>query len=381
MKKILFISHSSEIAGAELCLFDLLANIDKNRYKPLVLLPARGPLADMLEEKQIDIIVFRIPWWLTNDISFRHIKFFIRDLGQRVKMLTDIIKQHKIDIVYSNTLANLDSALAAKKANKPHIWHIHELLNKHNNLKSCIPIVCYKHIINYLSDRIIVPSNCAKFFYHVVYNNKIKVVNNGIKLDTVIIDGKNDLKKQYNLPGNAKLIGIIGSLMETKGQADFIKAAKAVSDKLSNCYFIIIGTGKDEYINKLECLVEELQLQDKIFFTGHCKDIASMLNQIDILVSASYVECFPRVIIEAMLAGKPVVATNSGGPAEMIIHGSNGFLVDVGNPKQMADALVRIMSDEQCKEMGHRAKLFAQSKYDLENYVRSIEMTIDEVLL
>ena len=239
----------------------------------------------------------------------------------------------------------------------------------------------FKHIINFLSDRIIAPSHCAKRLYHVSYKEKIKVVNNGIKLNTAIIDSKNDLRNSYNLPSNVKLIGIIGDLTKNKGHADFIKAAKIVSNISGNCSFIIIGTGKNEYIKKLECLVKELQLQNIIFFTGYCKDITSILSQIDILVSASYVESFSRVIVEAMLAGKPVVATNSGGPAEIIIPGKNGLLVDVGNPKQIADALVKILSDGRCKEMGKYAQVFAQSQYNLEHYVRSIERMIDEVFV
>ena len=180
MKNILFISHSSGIGGAELCLFDLLANIDRSRYKSLVLLPERGPLADMLEKQQIDFVVFRIRWWLISGFNIKSIAYFFKDLGQRVNALTDIINQNDIDIVFSNTLTFLDGALAAKKAGKPHIWHIHELLNKHNGLISIIPIVFFKHIIKFLSDRIIAPSHCAKRLYHVSYKEKIKVVNNYI---------------------------------------------------------------------------------------------------------------------------------------------------------------------------------------------------------
>jgi len=183
--------------------------------------------------------------------------------------------------------------------------------------------------------------------------------------------------KEYN-------IAIIGQLAQWKGQDVFIKAAKILHDKFPNIKFLIIGDVLFEKISEIEYKKELLSLatgHDNIQFLGHQENIMELLTDIDILIHASVrEEPFGRVIIEGMASKIPVVATNIGGPLEIIEDGISGILYEPGDSITLARIIERLIWDKAYYEAiskGGYEKFIKD--FHIRKTVESVEETIEMV--
>jgi glycosyltransferase involved in cell wall biosynthesis len=143
-----------------------------------------------------------------------------------------------------------------------------------------------------------------------------------------------------------------------------------------------VGKGTDEYMEKLKREAHNLQLEEKIIFTGFRNDIPKIMSAMDVFVLATfYEEGLSRVILEAMAAGIPVIASAIGGNPEVVMHGENGMLVQTGNAELLAKAILKISSDaEMLKQMGKKARKHVASKFSIEENVNKIQNVYEEIL-
>lgn len=180
------------------------------------------------------------------------------------------------------------------------------------------------------------------------------------------------------------LVGITGELREHKGQEDFIRAAQTVARELADVEFVIAGedtSPRQEYRMHLEQLAGELGLQSRVHFTGWLTDVAELLPALDVFVSSSRVEPFGLVMVEAMAAGVPVVATATGGAREIVEDGVTGKLVPVGDADALAVGVIALLKDEPKRlGMGEQARVRAQERFSLERMVAETEALYREVL-
>jgi len=136
------------------------------------------------------------------------------------------------------------------------------------------------------------------------------------------------------------LIGVIGRLHPDKGMHHFIQAASLLSERLPDARFAVIGDGPEWA--ELTKLAQRLGVADKMNFLGYREDAAAILSAMDVLVVPSISEGTPLVVLEAMQAGVPVVASTAGGIPEQIAHDRECLLVPPGDPQAIADAVVRL---------------------------------------
>ena len=182
---------------------------------------------------------------------------------------------------------------------------------------------------------------------NIIAAEKIALVYNGV--DTNIFEQTakdSDKRKEIRckFAPNAKfLIGTIGELREHKGQEDFIRAAAIIAGKFDNVKFLIVGADNSEnrdYQIYLENLVGELNLQNKIIFTGWQENMPAFFSALDVFVSAARSEPFGLVIAEAMASAKAIVATETDGAKELLINGKTGKIVPVKEPLRLAKAVI-----------------------------------------
>lgn len=153
-------------------------------------------------------------------------------------------------------------------------------------------------------------------------------------------------------PGTPVVV-MVGCILPWKGHRVFIEAAGRIIQRegLRNCAFWIVGgaaPGTEEFLASLNERSRELGLQ--IRFLGHQDNVYKWLSHADVVVHASVEpEPFGRVIIEAMALGKPVIATQIGGPLEIVVNGRNGILVPPNEPDTLADAVARVLSDDEMR--------------------------------
>jgi glycosyltransferase involved in cell wall biosynthesis len=150
---------------------------------------------------------------------------------------------------------------------------------------------------------------------------------------------------------SSPIVGIVARLQRWKGQEDFLRAAATVAKSFPEVRYLVVGGAilgwEGSYPDDLRRLAVELGLGDTVHFAGHQADSAAWLDALDVSVLASRDDVFPLVLLEAMALGKPVVATASGGPAQIVIDGESGLLVPPSDPTAMAGAISIVLADSQ----------------------------------
>jgi glycosyltransferase involved in cell wall biosynthesis len=179
--------------------------------------------------------------------------------------------------------------------------------------------------------------------------------------------------------------GIFGTLLPWKGHRIFLEAARRVMEEVPNARAFVIGEAPERgqaYRDELRRLVNDLGIADRVVFTGFREDVPELMQLLRVIVHASVTpEPFGRVIAEAMAMGKPVVATDAGGPREIIQDGSDGYLVPPEEPEAMARAIIRLLTDSaHAEQVGRRARRTVEARFSAGGHARLVEQIYADVL-
>ena len=185
---------------------------------------------------------------------------------------------------------------------------------------------------------------------------KIKVIHWGIDPD--IVTGETDqvsARSRLGLP-NGKIILSLGHLGEIKGHEESIKAVAAMHRLEPGVRLYIGGDGSQADYDRLNALIEELNVQEAVILLGQITNVIEWLHACDVFLQPSREEAFGLVFIEAGLCKRPTIATKVGGIPEIIADGETGYLVDVNSPQQIEEKLTELFSSpEKCSRMGQAA--------------------------
>ena len=361
-KKVRILYHvaASEIGGSVFSFYELLKNIDKERYKPLILITKNEcqQFVDDINKLGIDIIYenIRINTWI-KDISNSNINFkfiikfkaigrFIRHFSNAYK-IARIIKNNKIDIVHTNDENLIDAALGAFFSGSKHVWHIRARIGKDGLLTHFLGTVFVLKVINLLSDRIIVNSKSTfKPWEKERITKNILLIYNGVNVEK-FKNGIGSLRQEYGLPNDSRVVAMISTIPFFDGLNYFIDAAGIASAQNSNVYFFMIGktnTCSVEYLKIQEEKINNLGLRDRFFFTGFRTDIPNILADINILIEPMQNGAWSRVILESMAAGVPVIGVEEDKISDFIENDETGVLVSKQN--EIGLALIELLNDK-----------------------------------
>lgn len=192
---------------------------------------------------------------------------------------------------------------------------------------------------------------------------KIRIIHNGIDLD---VYGNRD--PHYTRFAGCT-IGMIGQIAPNKGQEVLIRSVPAVVAAFPRARFIIAGSSfKDhDYASGLVRLCRDLDVAGNVEFQGYSDDVAGLMNRLRILTLCSEKEAFGLVVVEAMACGTPVITADCGGVADIVEDGENGLIVPPGNPRQLAEAIIRLLSDtDLCRYLAENGRKTVRARFDLE---------------
>jgi len=175
------------------------------------------------------------------------------------------------------------------------------------------------------------------------------------------------------------IISCVGRFEKWKGQQVLVEAAITIVKELPDIKFLFVGTGDNE--NNIRIQVNNNDLEKYFEFTGHVTNVKDYMEKSTIIVHTSIEpEPFGMVIIEAMALEKPVIATNFGGPLEIIDHEINGFLIPPNSPTILAEYILRLVKNSDLrKQIGKKAREKVIKKFDVRDYVKHIEEVYEEV--
>lgn len=175
------------------------------------------------------------------------------------------------------------------------------------------------------------------------------------------------------------LVGIVGRLAPIKDHWTFLNACAEVAKQHPTAEFVIAGDGPLR--DRLEAKAREM-LGDRVAFLGWVRDLEALYSALDVVVLTSRNEGTPVALIEAAACARPVVATNVGGVADVIREGVNGYLVDAGDHRAVAERVVRLLSNRDLAEsLGRAGRMYVKERFSAERLVSDIAQLYSELLL
>jgi L-malate glycosyltransferase len=194
-------------------------------------------------------------------------------------------------------------------------------------------------------------------------------VHEGIDVGRIDAAPPAKLHEELWLPHHAPLVGNVAALVPHKGQRHLIDSAVLVLGQVPDARFVIAGEG--ELRPSLERQVKEHHLEKHVMLTGFRPDVLSLHKAFDIFVMSSITEGLGTSLLDAMAAGKPVVATAVGGIPEVVVDGETGFLVAPRDHEAMAGAIVRLLTDEPLRRrMGEAGRARVRTRFSAERMVQ-----------
>ncbi len=176
-----------------------------------------------------------------------------------------------------------------------------------------------------------------------VTEDRVVVVPNGIDPRRVPSGGGAAVKRELGIPPDAPLVAVVGRLVPDKGHRDALQAFASVVREIPEARMVVVGDGKLR--RPLEDAAAETLPAGSVVFSGFRSDVPAVLDAADVLLVTSYREGSPHSVLEAMVAGTPVVATSVAGIPEMIEDGRSGWLVRPGAADEAASAVLRVLRD------------------------------------
>jgi glycosyltransferase involved in cell wall biosynthesis len=201
-------------------------------------------------------------------------------------------------------------------------------------------------------------------------SEKICVIYNGHDLNRFKSSSRYGLRTRFNIPPGAPIIGMVANFHKYKRHEDLIDAFSIVHKEKPEAHLVLIGDG--ERVRELKNRVAVLDLNQVVHFTGKLSDVIPAVQEFSICVLCSATEGFSNALIEYMGCGTPVVATKVGGNAEIIQDGVNGYLVTVGEKKELANRILLMLKDSNAANgLGSRARETTFSRYSFKRMLNS----------
>ena len=375
-KTILYIHQSAELYGSDKTLFYLARGVNQDpSFNVIVVLPNEGPLKEILESNGIKVIVSPIIKVSRKMLTINSILRFPFNVKYAIKQLSEALKDYKIDIIHSNTLAVLVGAFYAKKFKIKHIWHVHEIIKKPKIVSDIFPV-----IVDRYSDLVIYNSNASKQFLcfkRNALNIKSKVILNGLDREENITSKSkiSEIRaKLFNSNDNEIVLALIGRINRWKGHNLLLDAFLNLKQSTPNLRLIFVGSAppnQEFLVTELNEKIKSYNLQEDCIIIPFQNNIWNIWDSIDVAIVPSIEpEPFGLVAVEAMLSKKPVIAANHGGLSEIVISGETGYLFEPNNKEELENCIFKLVSNqENLKKFAENGYERAVNKFSLQSYI------------
>lgn len=362
--KILFIGHESELNGASKSLLNIIAEL-KDKHEIYVLTSYKdGSFINELNKRNISYIYapfyrFRIVKGSTLGwIKRKIIWYFFQNIENEITAMRMArwAKDNNIDIIHTNSSVLDIGARISKYSKIAHVCHIREFGDLDFDMFPINPYMMGYKLLNRYTTAFICVSNAISNHYDMIDSKKKYVIYNGVGRDNIIPIHEKEWKTVRFL--------IAGRISDAKGQKEAIKACSLLLEQgIDNYELLIAGAGKESLENQVPKAVK-----DKVRFLGQVSNMLAIRSVTDIELVCSRAEAFGRVTVEAMLAGNPVIGSNTGGTTELIQDGITGFLYEYGNSEDLAKKMKKLIENRDMLEMmGKTGQEFA-----LHNFLISV---------
>ncbi|MGF6806844.1 glycosyltransferase involved in cell wall biosynthesis [Paraburkholderia sp. Clong3] len=380
--RILAVDQSGVLGGAELSLLEIVKAL---RSRIEVVLFDDGPFNTALAKTGVEVTVLDAG-------ALKNVRKQGGSMpkGQALKGLISLVRAtakraRKVDVIYANTQrAMVIGAVAGKLARRPVVWHLRDIVSAEHFGGKQLAIIKWCARLG-LTHVIANSAASAQAFAELTRfdSKRIDVVFNGIAaepFDALRTVPQAVLRERLSLPRDAFLVGSFSRLARWKGQHVLLEAM-VLNPQM---HAVLVGAalfGEDQYESELRAFVAAQKLGERVHFLGFQHDIPACMCAVDAVVHTSITpEPFGRVIVEGMLAQRPVVASRAGGVLEIIDDYENGVLCTPGDAHALADTLAELRSNGDLRDKlvrnGYRT---AQERFGTRSYVDGVAQILTGV--
>jgi len=320
--RILEIITPSRIGGAETNLVTITRGLTALNHEVTVFCPAGRPLVEYLSQRGIRPIRWRT--WGKADL-------------RTLVGLCALIRSRQVDIVHAHlSTASLLGSLAARLARRPCVVTVHGLSGAR----------WYR-----FADKVVAVSEAVKG--HLVAQGipaqQIAVIYNGIPLEEYLPVPVAAARRMCGFDPSTTRVGIFGRLGLEKGQETALRAWQQVLQRYPEAILMLAGRGRSA--KDLRALAASLRINGNVEFAGFVPDPKALMCACDVIVVPSRREGLGLAALEAMALERPVIVSDAGGLAEIVLHGETGLVFPRGEPQPLAEAIIRVLADP---ELGYR---------------------------
>ena len=357
--------------GAETGCYDIAHFLSENDCGSFIATSSGGLLKFVKKDK---VKVFRLPVHSKNPIII-----IFNSL-----MLSLYILIFKINIVHARSRAPAWACyFASFLTRRVFVTTFHGTYNFKSSIKKFYNSIMLRAKLTIAGSNFIFSHINENYSEYLNKEKKLRVIYRGINIDyynskNISLLKQEKLKEEWNLSSNKFTILLPGRLTYWKGQEKFIESLNILIEDydVTNFQAIILGSdqGRKVYKKKLVNLVERYNLNKKIKFVHHCKEMPLAYSLSDVAVSASIEpEAFGRISVEAQSMGKPIIASNIGGSKETVINKKTGLLYKHDDPRELAKSLNTViqLSPDELKSMGNEGRKNIAKKFDVETMCQS----------
>jgi len=342
---VAFIESSIGLSGSTMSLSVLVRRLDRERFEPHVVV-AREDQGEYVREVA-GLVAERIaprPRASTRSGKVAALSDLLTVTIPYANALRRFVRRHRIRLIHQNNGFDVAAILAARWTGVPVVAYQRGREWNSSLVRRLAPMAS-----RYIANSQVTRENLLELG---IAPAQVNVVYPPVDLERFDPDRPAALalrRPAFGIPAQAPCVGIVGQLQEWKGHKLFLRAFAQVLRTVPEAWGCIVGAppvGGEAYERELHELAEALGVSHRVVFAGFVGDVPSALQLFDVVVHASIEpEPFGRVIAEAMAMRRPVVASDEGGPREIIEHGRTGLLFTQGDDRALADSIVSLLRE------------------------------------
>lgn len=379
---VAYVLPNFEQGGTEKHVLDLAAGLDRRKFAPIAIATsAGGPLEETFRTRAVPVRILPFPGISIGPHPVRMGRS-IRRAADYFSAFSRILREGRVAIVHSYLPVSNILGTAAGWIGRVPV----RIVSKRGlcRYKKGHPVqTILEDLANLLSGAVLVNSSAVaeEVRRHERFlGRKIRCIYNGIAAASPTPEPIGSLVPELAGQDDGPVVACVANLFPYKGHRDLVAAARIVADGLPGVRFLLVGrdAGEEE---KVRALIGSLGLHRHVFLTGPRNDVPRILSSVDLVVHPSHEEGFSNVVLEAMTAGKAVVATAVGGIPEAVVHGETGLLVPPHDPARLGEALLTLLRDpERSRPMGEEGRRRVLDHFPISNMVAKTEEVYRELL-
>lgn len=334
--RVLLISHSAALYGAQRSLLDLAIGLRRAKVEVVATVPENGPLMDLLQRAQIEVRMLPCRNWVNSRGTYHWARKYV--IAKRQANQAAVwISRDRFDILHTNSLVTPVGAMAAKRARLPHIWHVREGMPPVSDFF----FLSFDKVREFISDTttamIGISQHSCEGMREFCPEEKIQLIYNG-PLDSSFEN--RPLPDKAGVESPIRVL-CVGRSSEAKGHDVAASAVAKLRAKGIQVALTVAGDIPEAFEKKLKEI-----LPDGLCLPGFVADPTELYRTHDILAMASKKEAFGRVTVEAMANGCVVVGSASGATPELVGHKATGILFRPENDEALAEGILGLRDDQ-----------------------------------